>query len=364
MTTAGGLSVSDAPGYRRSSRRSQMGYGLLLRAAFGAMVIHLLSAVSAVQKPGQRIRFSQRVDALWRLAELLCKLPCLPVHDGLVGVLKDQPILLGIHHGVFILVGLLVRAEIHRMPHILRLGEDLSHDIAATSYRDWKIPLCFSRCPCPACRSNTAGRFHLILKENAGNVIGAFALDGQIGRCAAPRRRLPRRSANGICSPGLSCSRRWRSWWWACRIPLDTDGGFLLAAQVAQIPFVHDVEEGGKLIAVLVIAVHAVGDGNKVNTVLPEEHLRVKAGLQVVTPRPAHILDDHMGNLARLNICDELLPCRTLKIAAAPAVIRIVSAVGVASLLRHSFRDIFSDSRWNCYPRRCHRHGTAAHRAR
>ena len=30
-------------------------------------------------------------------------------------------------------------------------------------------------------------------------------------------------------------------------------------AQVAQIPFVHDVEEGGKFIAVLVITVHAVG---------------------------------------------------------------------------------------------------------
>ena len=39
------------------------------------------------------------------------------------------------------------------------------------------------------------------------------------------------------------------------------------------------------------------------NAVLPEEYLRVKSGLQIVTPRPAHILDDHMGNLARLNIC-------------------------------------------------------------
>ena len=28
------------------------------------------------------------------------------------------------------------------------------------------------------------------------------------GKCGAPRRRLPRRSANGICFPGLSCSHR------------------------------------------------------------------------------------------------------------------------------------------------------------
>ena len=103
----------------------------------------------------------------------------------------------------------------------------------------------------------------------------------------------------------------------------------------------HDVEEGGKFIAVLVIAVHAVGDGNKVNAVLPEEYLRVKSGLQIVAPRPAHILDDHMGDFARLNICNELLPCRPLKVAAAPSVIGIVAAVGVASLLGVAFEVFF-----------------------
>ena len=77
------------------------------------------------------------------------------------------------------------------------------------------------------------------------------------------------------------------------------------------------------------------------NAVLPEEYLRVKPGLQIVTPRPAHILDDHMGNLARLNICDELLPCRTLEIAAAPAVVGIVTAVGVAPLLGIAFEVFF-----------------------
>jgi len=105
--------------------------GIVLCAAFGAVVIHLLAAVGAVQKAGQRIRFPQRVDALGRLAELLGKLPCFSVHNGLVGIFKDQPILLGIHYGVFIFIGLLVGAKIHRMPHILRLGENLPHDIAA-----------------------------------------------------------------------------------------------------------------------------------------------------------------------------------------------------------------------------------------
>ena len=71
---------------------------------------------------------------------------------------------------------------------------------------------------------------------------------------------------------------------------LDPDGGFLLTAQIAQIPLVHNVEEGGKLVAVLVVAVHAVGDGNKVDVVLPEECLRIEAGLQIVTSRPARLI--------------------------------------------------------------------------
>lgn len=103
----------------------------------------------------------------------------------------------------------------------------------------------------------------------------------------------------------------------------------------------HDVEEGGKFIAVLVIAVHAVGDGNKVNAVLPEEYLRVKSGLQIVTPRPAHILDNDMGHLACFNVRHQLFPCRTLEIAAAPSIIGIVAAVGVASLLGIAFEVFF-----------------------
>ena len=103
----------------------------------------------------------------------------------------------------------------------------------------------------------------------------------------------------------------------------------------------HNVEEGGKFIAVLVIAVHAVGNGNKVDTVLPEEHLRVKPGLQIITTGPAHVLDNDMGHLPSLNVRHQLLPCGTVKVAAAPAVIGIVAAVGVASLLGIAFEIFF-----------------------
>ena len=119
--------------------------------------------------------------------------------------------------------------------------------------------------------------------------------------------------------------------------PLDPNGGFLLAAQVTKIPFVHDVEEGRKFVAVLVITVHAVGNGNKVDAVLPEEYLRVKTCLQVITTSPAHILDNDMGHLSGLDVRHQPFPCGTVKISAAPSVIGIVAAVGVASLLGIAF---------------------------
>ena len=103
----------------------------------------------------------------------------------------------------------------------------------------------------------------------------------------------------------------------------------------------HDIEEGRKFVAVLIVAVHAVGNRNKVDAVLPEEYLRVKAGLQVITPRPAHVLDNDMVYLPGLDVCNELLPCRALKIAAAPAVVCIVPTVGVASLLGVAFEVFF-----------------------
>lgn len=40
----------------------------------------------------------------------------------------------------------------------------------------------------------------------------------------------------------------------------DTNSGALLAAQITKIPLIHNIEERGQFIAVLIVAVHAVGD--------------------------------------------------------------------------------------------------------
>ena len=55
---------------------------------------------------------------------------------------------------------------------------------------------------------------------------------------------------------------------------------------VTQIPFVHDIEKGRKLAAVLFLAVNVIGDSYKMNPILPEHYLGVKAGLQVISADP------------------------------------------------------------------------------
>ena len=230
--------------------------------------------------------------------------------------------------------------EIHSMPHILRLGENLPNDVAAPVIRVGELLLAFPDTLVLFAKVDRR-RVDLVIKQDAGDVIGAFALDGQLEDASHHGSRFLVDqpvvfvlrvfliAIDGAVGGGLA------------GFPFDANGGFLLAAQVTQIPLVHDVEEGGKFIAVLVIAVHAVGNRHKVDAMLSEEHLRVKACLQIVTPRPAHILDDHMGNPTCLNVCDKLFPCRPLEIAAAPAIIGVMAAVGVASLLGIAFEVFF-----------------------
>ena len=63
------------------------------------------------------------------------------------------------------------------------------------------------------------------------------------------------------------------------------DGADLLAC-ITSVKIVHDIEKGRKLAAVLFLAVDVIGDSNKMNPILPEHYLGVKAGLQVVSADP------------------------------------------------------------------------------
>ena len=97
---------------------------------------------------------------------------------------------------------------------------------------------------------------------------------------------------------------------------------FLLPAAIPDVPLRHDVDERSKLPCTLVCAVHAVGNGNEPDIVLGKQDLCVEAGLQIISPDPAHVLGNDTAHFSGLNVRNKLFPAGPLKICTAPAVIR------------------------------------------
>ena len=100
------------------------------------------------------------------------------------------------------------------------------------------------------------------------------------------------------------------------RCTLDADSCAHLPGLITQIPLVHDIHEGREFIAAGIVAVHIVGNSDETYIVLPEQHLREVAGLQVVAANTAHVLDKNRDDLACFNVFHQLFPCRTVEIAA------------------------------------------------
>ncbi|MPN48611.1 hypothetical protein SDC9_196221 [bioreactor metagenome] len=115
--------------------------------------------------------------------------------------------------------------------------------------------------------------------------------------------------------------------------------GLDLAAGVPKIPFRHDVEERRELATVAVEAVDAVGDGDEADVLLPEEHFRVKARLQIIPAYPAHILADDRIDAPALYFGNKGFPAGTVKVSARPAVIckmdEVRKAVLTGVVLQH-----------------------------
>ena len=75
----------------------------------------------------------------------------------------------------------------------------------------------------------------------------------------------------------------------------------------------HDIQKRRKFAAFLFIAINVVGDSNKMNPILPEHDLGIKAGLQVITTDPTEVFAQQVGHLPGLNVSDQAFPARTLK---------------------------------------------------
>ena len=304
------------------------------------MVIHLRTAIRTIQKSRQGICFTPSVNASRCLAELLGKLPRFLIHDSFVGVLKDQPFLLRNLDCCSVLIGLLMSTEVDGMPHILGLGKNLSNDIATPIIRIGKFFFAFPYTLVLLAEIHGRG-FHLIIKKDSGNVIGTFALDGQLEDTANDRRRFFINMPSVLIPRQLLIAIDGRVSGWLTRFAFDANGGALLATQISQIPLVHYVEERSELIAVLIVAVHSVGNGNEVNAVLTEHHLSVKARLQIISADSAHILYQDVSHLSGFNIRYQLLPRRSVKVSSTPTVVGVVLDIGVSSLCRIAFEVLF-----------------------
>ena len=121
------------------------------------------------------------------------------------------------------------------------------------------------------------------------------------------------------------------------RFAFGATGGLLFAAKITQIPLVHNIKERCKLVAVLIVAVNAVGDSDEMNVVLAEHYLGVKACLQIISADSRHILDKNVRHLVGFDVGNQPLPSRAVKVAARIAVVSIVDEVFIPLLLCVAF---------------------------
>jgi len=94
---------------------------------------------------------------------------------------KNHSVLRGVADRLPILIGLLVGAEVDRMPHILllRLGEDLPDRETVPAIRPGNVLSAFPDTPPLPCKIS-GRRLNLFLAEYRGDLIGAVALNRQL----------------------------------------------------------------------------------------------------------------------------------------------------------------------------------------
>ena len=165
-------------------------------------------------------------------------------------------------------------AEVDRMPHILRLGKYLPHCETVPAIGPGDVLPTFPNAPPLPCEVS-GRRLDLRLAEYRGDLIRPVALNGKLEDTPHHRRRFLVNqpvvfvvgvflvAVNGTVSGGLA------------RLALDPDSGSLLAAQVPQIPFAHDVDERRKLAGTWVGTINAVADGDEAHSEFAKENFCV-----------------------------------------------------------------------------------------
>ena len=115
----------------------------------------------------------------------------------------------------------------------------------------------------------------------------------------------------------------------------------LFPAAIPQKPFIYDIKERHKFSRTAVCAVHTVADGNETDALLAKQNLGIKSSLEIVASDPAHVLGNDTADLPSLNVGNQPLPIRALKIAPGPSVVRVVDTIRKAALGRIALQQHF-----------------------
>ena len=95
----------------------------------------------------------------------------------------------------------------------------------------------------------------------------------------------------------------------------------------------HDIQEWHKFTCFRLIIIHAVSNSDKADIMFAEHDLCVEACFKVIAPNAAHIFCQNHPDFPSLYICNHVLPSGTVKVSAAPSVIRIMFAVSETMLI-------------------------------
>ena len=258
-------------------------------------------------------------------------MPCLLIHDCLMGVPEHHQLVLPGFPALLRLIGLADGLAQHRVPHVLPFPRDMGNGGARPAIRVMEpVAVVILR----AVFLCVGGRY--------GNPVGAQGVRDLVDPLPlhhqaedAPNHRSRFRVYDQVVLV-LRVTQVAVGDAGGDPLPLLHPGpehGLYLAAGVPGIPLVHDVQKRGE-VAVLLAAVYPVVDGDEADPLFLEHDLGVEPHLQVVPPEPAHVLHDDHGHVPGLHLGNHGLEPLPVKGGPAHAVVREVAHVGKAVLPR------------------------------
>lgn len=128
-------------------------------------------------------------------------------------------------------------------------------------------------------------------------------------------------------------------------------------AGVFGVELVENVDERRHVVLHLICTVYTVVDGDEVDIVVREHHLRVHTYLEIVPSQPAHILYDDGADTPFVDHAEQALPVRAVKIGSAVTIVYEISRAGESvivgilfqdSFLRRDLSRLFSPAEYKC----------------